>query len=55
MKTCVIDNERIEYNEETQRPVVCGSCIKWLRIVNNKSGDPFFERCEECKRKYGDV
>ena len=52
MKTCIIDGKKIEFNEETHRPVQCGSCIKCLRIVSVGLDAPFFERCEECKRKY---
>ena len=54
MKKCISDNEEIEYNEETQRPVQCDSCPKWMRIVPKGLEDPFFERCEECIRRYGE-
>jgi hypothetical protein len=36
---------------EEQKDIYCGSCMKKIRP--RKEGDCPFERCDECKERYG--
>jgi len=41
-----------EEAKEAQQYVYCGKCMKRMHKV--RRGESYFQRCDECKKKYGD-
>ena len=41
-----------QIEERTEKNVHCGKCMKKIHRIED--GESYFQRCDECKKKYGD-